>query len=184
LGFGKRWLEKKVKQSVIWEVTLSTEQLDEIKRVAEARQKTNRGAANPDGAVITSFKADYLGAIGEKSLSVIMEKDWDGKHFSYEQWLEWRHSGGDVSGLEGKCTDHPAGRLWLREKQIWHPERPYVLLKAHNLPKVLAAGWAYGKDIHQQDYLEPGNYGKPCYYLPNNKLRTMEELVELIGKKS
>ena len=164
----------------IWEIELSAADLAEVKEAAEARQGTNRGAANPDGAVIASFKADYLGAIGEKGLSLIMKKDWDGKHFSYEQWLKWRHAGGDVSGLEGKCTDHPYGRLWLREKQIWHPERPYVLLKAHNLPKVLAAGWAYGKDIRQDQYLEQGNYGKPCYYIPNSELRPMEDLVKLI----
>jgi hypothetical protein len=164
----------------VWEVELSKEDLDEIRAAATARQSTNRGAKNRDGAVMASYKADYIGAIGEKGLSLIMKKDWDGKHFTFEQWLAWRKSGADVSGLEAKCTDHPRGRLWLRDEKTWHPDRPYVLLKADRLPKVVAVGWAFGKEIYQPKYWEEGKYGKPCYYLPNDKLHPMEELLKLI----
>lgn len=165
-----------------WELELTQEELEEIRGVAYARQNTNRGASNRDGAAIDSFTADELGAVGEKCLSKITRKVWDGKHFSYEDWKKWRLEGGDVEGLEGKCTKWATGRLWLRsgEKQVWHPDRPYVLFRAHNLPRVLAAGWAYGKEIHLPDYLEDGKYGKPCYWMPNEKLRSMESLIELI----
>jgi hypothetical protein len=169
---------------MIWTVTLTNEQLERIKSVSLARNATNRSASNPDGAIIDSLTADEIGAVGEEAVSTVMKLPWDGKHFSFEEWLEWRKSGSDVSGLEVKCTKHPKGRLWVREHEKVKLEAPYILVKADKLPEVTLAGWAYGKEIKQDMYWEEGLYGKPVYYIPNNKLHPMDDLLKLIGKKS
>jgi len=166
-----------------WTIILTDEQLARIKSVSLARNATNRGASNPDGAVIDSLTADEVGAIGEEAVSSIMKLEWDGKHFSFEDWLEWRKSGGDVSGLEVKCTKHPKGRLWVREYEKVKLNAPYILVKADRLPEVTLAGWAYGKEIKQDINWEEGLYGKPVYYIPTNKLHPMDDLLKLIEKK-
>ncbi len=166
-----------------WTITLTSDQIKRIEEVAKSRQSTNRGASNPDGAIINSYKADRIGSIGEEAVSAAMQLEWDGKHFSFEDWLEWRKTGNDVSGLEVKCTDHPYGRLWVRERENVKLDAPYILVKAHKYPTVTLIGWAYGKEIKQEKHLEPGLYNKPAYYIPSASLRPMDDLVALVNKR-
>lgn len=161
-----------------WSTTLDQVALDEAARVAKARNSTNRTASNPDGAIIASHKADYLGAIGELAVSKLMRLDWCGQHFEYEDWLKYRRGGTDVGGFEVKCSDHPKGRLWARRGYEVYEDRPYVFVRAL-LPVVTLMGWAYGKEIAKPENLEPGKYNKPCYYLATSKLRDMATLSKI-----
>ena len=123
-----------------------------------------------------SYDADFWGSVGEEAVSSIMRLDWDGKHFTFEDWLQWRKTGNDVSGLEVKCTNHPRGRLWVRPNDN-KPGAIYVLAKADKFPVVTLEGWAYGREIRQETNLEEGLYGRPAYYLSTRLLHPIDELL-------
>ena len=145
--------------------------------MADARNSTNRGANNPDGAIIDSGRADFLGALGELVVASTLGLAWTGRHFDYASWLEYRRAGTDVGLFEVKCTDHKFGRLWIRSGAEVHKNRIYILVKV-DLPRSTGtiAGWAYGKEIARPVYLEFWKYGKPCYYLPGRYLRDVSTL--------
>jgi hypothetical protein len=156
---------------------LSPELIAEAKQVAAARNSTNRGANNPDGAIINSGRADFLGALGELVVASTLGLAWTGRHFGYAEWMEYRRSGADVGDFEVKCTDHTFGRLWIRSGSPVHLDRKYILVKV-DLPRSTGtiAGWAYGKEIAKPVYLEFGKYNKPAYYLPSRYLRGVSDM--------
>lgn len=147
--------------------------------IAKARNAEQRRASQKDGNVISSLKADFQGAYGELAVSKAFELPWDGKFFGHAKWQDWRETGHDVSKLEVRATIHKTGRL------ILHPSdddnAPFVLVVLNQeLKRCEIIGWIWGKDGKNQDWWEDVGYGRPCYYVPRNKLRPISELKSLI----
>ena len=186
----------------IWEIELSQEDIDEIIDATKKRQNTNRGAKNPDGAIIASYDADFQGSVGEYCHSKITSRPWTSKIFPFEQWLKVKNIIADSDETEIKCTCRSSrkARLWLRKYQTNHPDRKYVLYRGYNLPekdaelwtykpgdpipRVKAIGWAYGREIAQEHNYEEGRHGAPCYYIEDYDLHPMNEFFDLIEKES
>jgi hypothetical protein len=83
---------------------------------------------------------------------------------------------GDVQGLEVRSTSHPNGRLILHNTD--KDESPYILVRGE-IPEFQIIGWMYGKDGKQMEFWE-GRTGRPAFFIPENKLRPIEELEKMI----
>jgi len=160
------------------DVTPTAAQIQSAFDVALRRNEVNRGARRADGKVLSdSLKIDRQGALGELAVSLALPFPWDGKIFTNEQWLRWRQSGHDLGPLEVRATKHPTGRL------IIHPrdpdDSPFVLVRLHRYPTLEIVGWCYGHEGKDRSYWKDVGYGRPCFYVPNQKLKPVEELIRL-----
>lgn len=165
------------------QITLSRDDLKLAAKVSRLRDSENRHVGRPDGKVVANgLMANMEGAVGELAVSKALSLPWDGKFFKDNEWLTWRNVGHDVSGLEIRSTSHKLGRL------IAHPkdkgDSPFILVRLHEKPNILIAGWAFGRDIKKAEFWQDVGYGRPCFYLPNDKLRPITELKTILQKGS
>ena len=159
---------------------------DECRQATEAgklRNKSQRDGSRADGKVVEdSLGIDVQGAHAELAVAKGLGLQWDGRFFNLEEWFDWRNEGHDVSGLEVRSTHHPHGSL------ILHPtdknEAPFVLVLTHKKPEYILAGWNFGSVGKVDKYWRDVGYGRPCYYLPQRELKTMDLLVTRLRKVS
>jgi hypothetical protein len=149
-----------------------------IVSVAMARNSTNRGSKQSDGKVLKdSLGIDVQGATGEFVVAKAFGLEWDGKIKNYQEWLKWRLVGHDVSGLEVRFTRHRGGSLIVHPKDS--DNSVFVLVIPKSFPfEYEIVGWCYGHEGKQKDYWKDVGYGRPCFYVPQKKLKD----VKLIAK--
>jgi len=174
-------------------VTLTPKQIKQIIKIAKRRNAEQRKHFQKDGLVATektSVGADIEGAIGEAAVAKCFELKWDGSFKQHSNWLKWRHEGHDVCGLEVKTTKYKGGRLLI---QSWNrDDAPYVLatvpsdlpdaIKNQKNIQVELVGWCIGKEAKDETWWMD-DWRRPCFGLPQSKLRNMVELVRAFNLK-
>ena len=64
---------------------------------------------------------------------------------------------------------------------IVHPKdddnSPFVLVRCQERPIYNIVGWQWGREAKKEEYWHDVGYGRPCYYLPNGKLKKPMELL-------
>lgn len=157
------------------DVKLTPEEINEAAAVARLRNQSQRSASRADGMVLSdSLGIDIQGAEAEKAVAVALGIKWDGKFFDINTWLKWRDVGHDVSGIEVRSTRHENGRLILHPKDS--DNSPFILVISKK-PVYSLVGWCWGKDGKRQDYWWDCGYKRPCYYVPRNNLKPINDLV-------
>jgi hypothetical protein len=109
-----------------------------------------------------------MGAIGEAAVA---------QHYGIE-WKPMEFGGVDVGRFEVRATDYKLGRLVL------HPgdraDCPYILARLNKLPVVVLVGWMLGRDGMAAEWWGECNperpNKRPAFWVPNDRLRDMEEL--------
>ena len=157
-------------------VKLTKDELDYAKNIGLSRNSINRGAGQSDGCVMDSKKIDILGAQAEYAASKALGLPWDGALFEHDSWQIWRSKGHDIGPLEIRSTTHPRGRLILHDSD--KDLSPYVLVRQLSDSEFKLVGWTFARSGKNKDYWHDVGYGRPCYYVPNNKLRPMKELID------
>lgn len=161
-------------------VQLTLQERIEALNVARQRQNVNRGSGRGDAKVLKNgLEVDVQGAIGEIAIAKHFNLVWDGKIKSNEEWLEWRKSGHDVSGLEVRFTKHRKGNLILQKKD--KDDGMFVLITQIEPGRYEIVGWCFGLEGKQSHYWKDVGYGRPCFYVPREKLRKLEELKQFIS---
>lgn len=156
-------------------VSLTKKEFDEAVTVGNNRQAVHDKVGRYDNKVIKSGVAAHIqGAIGELVVSKYVGLPWDGKFKNNEEWLSWRKTGHDVSGLEVRFTTHRNGRLIIHEKD--KNRSIYILVNEIGPMQYFIAGWIFGFEGKKDSYWEDVGYGRPCYYVPRDKLRTIYTL--------
>jgi hypothetical protein len=156
-------------------VKLSCLELHKARSVGQRRNKENRSVDRTDGKVLEdSLEIDVLGAEAELAVSRFLNIPWDGRFFRDAQWLKWRKGGHDVGPIEVRATLHKTGRLIVHPKD--DDDAPFILVRASRRPIFDIVGWQWGGECKKEEYWQDVGYGRPCFYLPNNKLRPVKEL--------
>lgn len=155
-------------------VKLTEEEINLAYEIAHKRNQSQRKANRKDGKVLEdSIEIDKQGALAELAVAKCLGRLWDGKFFEIHEWLNYRQSGNDVSGLEIRSTKHKNGRL------IIHPNDkdyvPYVLV-IQDKDDFELVGWLYAFEAKRPEYFKDVGYGRPCYYAPRDILRDIKTL--------
>lgn len=159
-------------------VTLNEKDISLANDVAELRNKSQRAANRKDGLVKgSSLGRDLQGTLAELAVSRALSLPWDGKWLPISTWDTWKLEGNDVGKLEVRSTDRANGRL------ILHPSdkdfSPYLLVTSENHPNYKLVGWVYGKDGKLDRYWRE-NVPRPCYMVPQENLRSIDDLLEML----
>lgn len=156
-------------------ITLNAADIAAADAVATKRNSENRRVGRKDGKVLkNSIDIDIQGARSEQAVAKGLNMQWDGSFLPDDVWKIWRNVGHDVQQLEVRSTRHPNGRL------ILHPDdcddSPFILVLAHNDPEFEIVGWFLGKDGKRKEWWVDVGYGRPCYYVPRDQMRSMDDL--------
>lgn len=159
-------------------VTLDEKDVQLATEVAGMRNRSQRDAKRRDGLVKgSSIGRDMQGALAELAVARALNLPWDGKWLPIPIWDTWKHEGNDVGKLEIRSTERFDGRL------ILHPNdkdfSPYVLVTSDSHPTYRLVGWVYGMDGKENKYWRE-NVPKPCYMVPQDNLRSIDSLLEII----
>lgn len=157
-------------------VILNPSEIILAESVAAKRNAENRKVGRRDGKVLkNSIDIDVQGAKSELAVSKALGLKWDGAFLSDELWKIWRNVGHDVQHLEVRSTRHQNGRLILHPDDV--DESPFILVLAHADPIFELAGWYLGKDGKKDEWWADVGYGRPCYFVPRNKMNTIDSLL-------
>lgn len=158
------------------EITLTEADLALAQETANKRNAENRRVNRRDGKVLSnSLDIDLQGARSELAVARALNLKWDGAFLADEVWKVWKTTGCDVQNLEVRSTLHQNGRLILHPKD--KDEAPYILVIASKHPTYQLVGWCFGREGKIQEYWHDVGYGRPCYFVPRNKLKKIEDLV-------
>lgn len=159
------------------QITLNENELEKALEIASLRNQSQRSANRPDGKVMaSSIDADIMGAEGELAVSKALNLPWSGKWLPIPLWDSWKHDGNDVGKIEVRTTNYKTGRLILHHSD--KDNSPYLLVIA-NKPEFRLAGWKWGKEGKNSSYWRK-NVPRPCYMVPQEKLDSIDSLLELI----
>jgi|GEM_PF-1926756 len=163
-------------------IELTEDDLKFAESVALQRNQSQRQAGRADGLVKgSSLGRDLQGAEAELAVSKALDLPWDGKWLPIPVWDTWKIDGYDVGNLEIRSTDLPNGRLILHHSD--KDTAPYVLVISDERPIYKLVGWIYGSEGKQKQYWR-SNVPRPCYMIPQSKLRDMKEIVEKLSNSS
>lgn len=158
-------------------VRLNPEDLVLADSIADKRNAENRRVGRKDGKVLKdSAGIDKQGARSELAVSKALNLKWDGAFLSDELWQVWRSTGHDVQNLEIRSTHHKTGRLILHPKDP--DDSPFILVLSHNDPEFELVGWYFGKDGKKKEWWYDVGYGRPCFFVPRDKMLSMESLLQ------
>ena len=161
-------------------VKLTSNDLKLARDVGTKRHRSHDG--HPDGKVLSDGLAIHIkGAEAELATAKGFNLPWDGKFFDLEKWEDWRENGHDVCGLEVRSTPHKNGCLLIHDSD--KDNSPYVLVLTHERPKFILAGWCFGREGKCQELWRDVGYGRPCYFIPQDMLRSIAELKEHIKER-
>jgi hypothetical protein len=162
-------------------VKLTKEELNEALSVGMNRHKVNRSAGRYDNKVLADgINVDIQGAIGELVVSKYLGLPWDGRLKNNSEWLQWRKTGHDVSGFEVRFTKHRNGRLILHNKD--KDMSIFILVTQINEGTYEIAGWCLGREGKNPAYWQDVGYGRPCYFVPREKMRKIEAIKAVVDK--
>ncbi len=158
-------------------ITLNETDLALAAEVAQQRNLSQRQAGRQDGLVKgDSLERDIQGAEAELAVSRALQLPWEGKFLPINVWDKWKHLGNDVGRLEVRSTNLPTGRLILHHGD--KDKVPYLLVISSERPIFNIVGWMFGEDGKQKKYWCK-HVPRPCFLIPQNHLRNMEELLNL-----
>jgi hypothetical protein len=107
---------------------------------------------------------DIEGSLGELALAKYLGKYHGGSLNTFTNEM-------DVADQwEVRTTKLENGRLIVGPKDS--KDKPYVLVTGY-CPNYRIRGWAWGREIMQEEYLHSYPNRKPLYYLPQNKLKKL-----------
>ena len=119
-----------------------------------------------------AYHIHLLGSCGEIALAKFL--------WTYPQWTVCEFSGmrSDLSlGPFNVEVRHRSRHDWdLKVVEKDPDERVYVLTTGLP-PDITVVGWLYGYEAKLPEYLKDyGEHGKPAYFIPQDRLRPIEEL--------
>lgn len=163
-------------------IELTNYEMDQAADVGRSRNAINRDAGQADGCVMESLDIDIQGAQAELAVAKAFKMEWTGRLYTYQDWQDWRKNGHDVGPIEVRSTRHENGRLILHPSD--NNKSPFVLIRSHKSPEFDIVGWQWGVVGKSDHYWHDVGYGRPCFYVPNAKLRPIQELIDnLINRR-
>lgn len=109
------------------------------------------------------------GACGEAAFAKWLRVPWSASVDTYKD-------GGDVLDIQVRTRSQDHFDLNIRDIDAPHFDDPFVLVTGR-APAFAIIGWVYGREAKTLGvWADYGNYGKPCWWVPQSKLRPMDTL--------
>lgn len=156
--------------TLTWAEMMTAYHIASQRRIMNMRKKLpgRYGAPEQDG----SEELDIVSTRGEMAVAKGLNLYWSGSVGDY--------GAVDVGGLVEVRTRtknwhslivHPGDRDWS----------PYVLVDASETPDMRLVGWVFGRDGKDERFwADPSKKNRPAYFIEQNELRPMSELVSLL----
>ena len=121
------------------------------------------------------WQADIEGAIAEMAVAKAFGIYWDGGKMGD---LTQK----DVDKYQVRSTTYKNGCLLMTDRD--HDNDMYILLLSYQQPNYTLAGWIYGREGMRKEYIRKPNEDRgACYFIPQDKLRSMDELLRLRSRR-
>lgn len=131
---------------------------------AKGLRGRNRGVWRGDKAL----EIHLLGAAGEMAVASHLGM----KDRLYEE-SEAKRGSDDLPGIDVKTRSKHSYDLIVQGNE--DPCKKFVLVTIEK-QKTLIHGWCYGREAMQEQYWADPARGRPAYFVPKEKLRSIEEL--------
>lgn len=158
-------------------VTLTPEEFMAAFQAGEARHRHHSGRLHRRNTV-QGLRQEGIGAVAEAAVAKFLGGSWDA--------LIGRESygGTDVTTrcgeFEVKATHHPTGRLLVYTDTP--DDRPVIMVRVQGdfstgqfSPELLLPGWLYAREGKRPEWWQAA-FKTPCFAVPQDKLRPIEEL--------
>ncbi len=127
-------------------------------------ENLGRGRQEAYGQMSYGFDVHIMGAVAEAAVARYMDVFWG----------PGKLRAPDVSQYQVRSSSHRPPFLCLHPEDKDDDRFILVLVRAQTATLL---GWAYGKDGKQKDYWgDKWRNGRPAFWVPHTKLRSMEEL--------
>jgi hypothetical protein len=149
-------------------VRLTDEEIALADDAARLRQENadRQRIGDAHGYTGDGLAAHVQGARAEVAVARFLDVEWTAAAVPEFRQVEF-----DVGHLQVRSTPRPNGRL------IVHPgdpdNQPFVLVRSHRDPVFVLVGWVYGEEAKQRAWWTAPASGRPCYLVPNERLRAM-----------
>lgn len=142
-----------------------------IRRRIQSRQQ-GRTPVNhmPGDSVYEGWGIDVEGAVAERALAKALGLYWAGLTGS-------RHADpddADVGRLQVRTTYHRQGCLIIRADD--NPDQPYILMVGDAIRGYEVAGWLWGHEAQQEQYLKNPNGAGEAWFVPQSDLHPVTAL--------
>jgi len=114
-----------------------------------------------------SWTEDIEGAGAELAVAKYLDRFWTASVNSFDRDV------GDVGRLQVRRVRKATHRLIVRQRDL--DDHKFILV-AGELPKFDVAGWIYGHEAKQTEYLDDPNDRESAYFVPRSALRPTKEL--------
>jgi hypothetical protein len=151
-----------------WQEALHAAYIGVYRSMFERFKKDNY---HPGGEAYEPWNNDIDGALAEAAVAKYLGKYWLGAQGRKMP---------DLAECEVRATRWKTNRLILRKRD--DPARVFVLAVMEEFPAVELAGWILGMEGMKEEYWgNPNNKGESAYWVPRDKLLSMEFLKEQLG---
>lgn len=118
---------------------------------------------------IDNLTTHIVGCIGEIAVAKGLNIQWDRSVGTYKNQA-------DLSGnIEVRHRSNPEFQLIVRDND--KDDSIYVLSRGMPPGAIEIVGWIYGHMAKKEEYKkDPGGYGRPAYFVPDNILQPMENM--------
>jgi hypothetical protein len=153
--------------------TFTDEERQAAMEEGERRQRVNeekglRGRNNGPRFGKKALDVHLLGAAGEMAVASYLGL----KHELYKE-TEAKRGSCDLPGIDVKARSKHSRDLIVQKRE--RPDKIYVLVTIEK-GTTLIHGWCRGEDAMKDEYWADYAGGRPAYFVPQSKLRAMEEL--------
>lgn len=132
----------------------------------------NKGLLGRNGGAAKGSKAldiHLLGAAGEMAVASYLGL----KDHLYKE-TEARRGSDDLPGIDVKTRSKHQYDLIVQKNE--NARKKFVLVTIES-KKTLIHGWCYGKEAMEEKYWADPARGRPAYFVPKEKLHSMDELL-------
>lgn len=118
---------------------------------------------------LDNLTTHIVGCIGELAVAKVLNITWNRSVGTYK-------SQADLGGrLEVRHRSNPEFQLIIRDND--KDDSIYILSRGMPPGAIEIVGWIYGHMGKKEEYKkDPGGYGRPAYFIPDNVLQPMESL--------
>lgn len=144
-------------------------------RLVESLRSNRTDAVWVKNHALEEYQPHFFGAAGELAVAKLLGL--------YPRFLVRQFSGQEPdlllpSGTALEVRHRSKSYYELKVTKKDKPDRAYILVRGFP-PSLDVVGWAWGYEAQMPDYLmDPGNRGVPAYFVPDNKLRDVKELMQ------
>lgn len=131
----------------------------------------NKGLQGRNGGASKGNEAlsiHLLGAAGEMAVASYLGL----KPLLYKE-VEAKRGSDDLPGIDVKTRSRHSYDLIVQKNE--DPKKKFVLVTIEN-KVTLIHGWCYGREAMEEKYWSDPARGRPAYFVPKDKLRSMGEL--------